>query len=270
MSIRGEWIEYGDERGYLAIPEKAAFPIPGIVVIAEVFGVNDQIEDVVRRFAGAGYAAIAPDFYTVNGKHPDALSDERIKEAFTFIRKSSPAVFSDPAVRAAELSKLPEEERDLIAETFALVSVGMANPGKFVGSLRAAVRHLRHENPAAKDQKVGCVGFCMGGGLSALLACEEPEVSAAAVFYGMAPPVDKIPNINCPVVGFYGAMDQRVNSGIPAFADAMKKNGKSYEPHIFENAGHSFFNDDIGVYNVHATRVSYSILLNFFLKHLTP
>ena len=103
----------------------------------------------------------------------------------------------------------------------------------------------------------------MGGGLSALLACEEEEMSGAAIFYGNAPPAEKIPRINCPVIAFYGAKDQRVNAGIPAFREAMRAAGKSFEHHTYEGAGHAFFNDDAPSYNEAAVRDSYADCWDF-------
>ena len=81
MAIKGEWIRYGDQAGYLARPERAADPLPGVVVIQEVFGVNSQIEDVTRRIAAAGYVALAPDLFAVEGERPAPLSQERIAAA---------------------------------------------------------------------------------------------------------------------------------------------------------------------------------------------
>jgi carboxymethylenebutenolidase len=106
----------------------------------------------------------------------------------------------------------------------------------------------------------------MGGGLSALLACEEPELAGAAIFYGSAPPLESIPGIACPVVGFYGALDQRINAGLPAFTEAMKNAGKAFESHLYEGAGHSFFNDCRPSYEVHAARDSFARLLEFLRK----
>jgi carboxymethylenebutenolidase len=134
--------------------------------------------------------------------------------------------------------------------------------------LRSAFRHLREENPATKGRKVACVGFCMGGGLSALLACEEEELSGAAVYYGSAPPPEKIPGIACPVIAFYGANDARVNAGIPDFEAAMQKAGKSYEKHIYPGAGHAFLNDLGQTYEVNAARDSWTRLLGFFQRQL--
>ena len=109
----------------------------------------------------------------------------------------------------------------------------------------------------------------MGGGLSALSACEEPEIAGAAVFYGSAPPPEKIPSIQCPIIGFYGANDQRVNSGIAAFEQGLRDAGKAYEHFIYEGANHAFFNDDGMSYNVRAVRDSFVRLMTFFRDTLS-
>lgn len=70
MAIKGEWVHYGDQIGYLAKAERASAPLPGIVVIQEAWGVNEQIEDVTRRIAAAGYVALAPDLYAVKVERP--------------------------------------------------------------------------------------------------------------------------------------------------------------------------------------------------------
>ncbi len=269
MAIKGEWIDYGDQRGYFAIPEKTSTQLPGIIVIQEAWGVNEHIEDVTRRFAAAGYAALAPDLFAVGGKRPAALTQERIGKAMKFMRQLSPAVWGNPAEREAELARLPEPDRTDFSETFGQLFAGPSRMAGYIPQLRAAVHHLRTGQPETKEQKVACVGFCMGGGLSALLACEEPEISGAAVFYGNTPPADKIPSIKCPVIGFYGANDQRVNPGIPIFEEALLKAGKSYEHFVYEGANHAFFNDDGQAYNVRAVRDSFVRLLTFFHKTLS-
>jgi carboxymethylenebutenolidase len=269
MAIKGQWIEYGDQKGYFAAPEKTSAPLPAIIVIQEAWGVNEHIEDVTRRFAAAGYAALAPDLFAVGGVRPVALSRERIEKAMKFMRQLPPAAMGNPAARDAELAKLPESDRKEIGETFGQLFGGPGRLAGYIPRLREAVRHLRTTQKETKAQKVACVGFCMGGGLSALLACEEPEISGAAVFYGTTPPADKIPSINCPVIGFYGGNDQRVNAGIPVFEEAMRNAGKSYEHFVYEGANHSFFNDDGQAYNVKAVRDASVRLLTFFHKILS-
>ena len=54
----------------------------------------------------------------------------------------------------------------------------------------------------------------------------------------MTPPAEKIFRVTCPVIAFYGGLDQRVNAGIPGFQEAMRPTGKPYEHHIYDGANH--------------------------------
>jgi len=271
MGAKTEWVQYGDQTGFFALPDHAATPLPAVLVIQEVGGVNAQIMDVTRRIAMAGYAALAPDLFAAGGVRPAPLTKERIGEAMAFFSRLPPAAMGDPAIRDAELAKLPEAERLRVRESMTQIfsSAAPARMEGFLGSMKKAFSYLRTERPETRQQKVACVGFCMGGGLSALLACEEPELAGAAVYYGTAPAAERIPAIRCPVIAFYGARDQRVNTGIPAFEEAMKEGGKSFEHRVYEGAGHAFFNDDAGSYEVRAARDSFARLLSFFARVLS-
>jgi carboxymethylenebutenolidase len=271
MAIRGEWIRYGEGSGYLAKPERATAPLPGVLIIQEIGGVNGQIEDVTRRVAAAGYAALAPDLFALDGKRPEALTKERIAESFGFAATLPPGTMFDPATREVELAKLGEADRLRFRETFGQMFsfVAPERLESLMGPLVRGFHHLREERSETKGQKIACVGFCMGGGLSALLACEEPELSGAAVFYGRSPAAEKIAHIKCPVIAFYGARDQRVNEGIPGFQEAMRAAGQSFEHHVYEGAGHAFFNDDAASYDIKAARDSFARLLGFLSKTLS-
>ena len=74
MPVKAEWISYGNRSGYLAVPERAALPLPAVVVIQEIWGVDEHIQDVTRRIAAAGYAALAPDLWAEHGERPAARS----------------------------------------------------------------------------------------------------------------------------------------------------------------------------------------------------
>lgn len=267
LGIKGEWIRYGDQVGYLALPEHAATPLPGVVVIHDLLGLNDHVEDVTRRIAAAGYASLAPDLFVAGGGRPAPLMQERIEEAMTFLSRLSPAARSDRAAREAELAKLPEPERLRIGETIGQL-FAFAAPSRWeglVGALRKAVRYLRRERPETLGQKVAC----MGEELSILLACEEPELSGAAVFYATAPSAAKLAEIHCPVIAFYGANDAHASAGIPGFADAMRKAAKSFEYRVYEGAGRGFFYDSKpNYYDVRASRDAFARLLTFLLKTL--
>ena len=250
MSTTTEWVRYGDQLGYLAHPERAAPPLPAVLVIQEIWGVDAHIQDVTRRFAAAGYAALAPDLYAEHGQRPDELTPERIAELQAFMTGLPPAAWQDPQARDAEVAKLPEAKQSAIRATHTTL-------------------YLRHEHDATRGQRVGCVGFCMGGGLSALLACNDPELSAAAVFYGSAPPLGEVARIQCPVLGLYGGLDERINAGIPALEAAMKQAGKSFEAHVYPGAMHSFFNDTRASYHVGAARDAFARTLELFRRTLS-
>lgn len=87
-------------------------------------------------------------------------------------------------------------------------------------------------------------GFCWGGGWSFGYACLNPNLKAAYSFYGPAEEKPSlIANIACPVYGFYGEKDERVNASIPKGEELMKAAGKKYEPVIYQGAGHGFMRD---------------------------
>jgi carboxymethylenebutenolidase len=94
--------------------------------------------------------------------------------------------------------------------------------------------------PAANGTLAVC-GFCRGGGWTFEYASENPKLKAAYSFYGTA--LDdpaKIAKIACPVYGFYGENDERVNATIPKAEELMKTAGKKYEPVTYKGAGHGF------------------------------
>jgi carboxymethylenebutenolidase len=94
--------------------------------------------------------------------------------------------------------------------------------------------------PACNGTLVVC-GFCWGGGQTFIYANENPKLKAAYSFYGTAPDeASKVANIPCPVYGFYGEKDERVDATIPKAQELMKAAGKTYEPVIYKDAGHGF------------------------------
>jgi carboxymethylenebutenolidase len=266
MPVSTDWVRYGEQGGYLAWPERAPTPQPSVLVIQEIWGVDAHIQDVCRRIAAAGYAALAPDLYAPGGRRPEELSAERVDEVKAFMSALPRAAWADPAAREAELAKRPKPERARIGKTHAALFANLGQTDRFVALLTSSTRYLREMSPVARGQKVACVGFCMGGGLSALLACADPDLAGAAVFYGSSPPAERVAAIRCPIIGFYGGLDARVNAGVPAFADAMGAAGKAFERHVYDGAQHAFFNDTRASYDVRAARDSFARLLDFFRR----
>jgi carboxymethylenebutenolidase len=115
---------------------------------------------------------------------------------------------------------------------------------------------------------VGSIGFCMGGGLSARLAGEEPRLGAAVVFYGGSPSAEQAGAIGCPLRGFYGQDDPRIVGGLPAFDAALKAAGVEHELRIYPETGHAFFNDTRPSYSPEAARDAWGRTLAFFAQAL--
>jgi len=115
----------------------------------------------------------------------------------------------------------------------------------------------------------GCVGFCWGGAMSNSLAVNVPQLKAAVAFYGRQPTIEEVPKINAALQLHYGGLDERVNAGIPAFEEALKKNNKPYELYIYEGANHAFHNDTAPTrYNEAAAKLAWQRTIDFFKKQL--
>lgn len=125
--------------------------------------------------------------------------------------------------------------------------------------------------PSRKDSngKYGCVGFCWGGAMSNNLAVNVPSLKAAVAFYGRQADAADVPKINAALQLHYGALDERVNAGIPAFEEALKKNNKPYELYIYEGVNHAFHNNTSAArYNEAAAKLAWERTIAFFNKHL--
>lgn len=117
--------------------------------------------------------------------------------------------------------------------------------------------------------KVGAVGFCWGGRMANQLAVSVPSLNAAVAYYGSQPATEAVPQIKAPVQLHYASLDERINAGIPAYEEALKKAGKEYELFLYEGAQHAFNNDTAPTrYNEAAAKLAWERTLAFFKKHL--
>jgi len=157
-----------------------------------------------------------------------------------------------------------------VGETIAALFGGAGgDTARHLSVLRAALAFLRSD-PACAGRAIGSVGFCMGGSLSALLACEEPRLGAAVVFYGSSPTAEQATSIRCPLRGFYGRDDPRIVGGLPAFEAALGATGIDHELRIYPDTPHAFFNDTRPSYRPEAARDAWGRTLAFFAQALTP
>jgi carboxymethylenebutenolidase len=118
------------------------------------------------------------------------------------------------------------------------------NIGKTAKDLSGAIDHLLGLD-ATTSEKVGTVGFCMGGQLSLYAACANPAVGACIIYYGVHPDVHPdIPSLQAPVLGFFAEKDGFVTPEVANALDAQLKDaGKTVETIIYPGADHAFFND---------------------------
>lgn len=200
-----EWIEVenGDRtlECFIAYPE-VADKAHAVVVIHEIFGLSDWVRGVADQLAEQGYIAIAPDL--LSGMGPDGGGTASMGGGDQVRR----------AIRGLEDTQV-------------------------LSDLDAAAKYVT-ELPAC-DGTVSVGGFCWGGSRTFRYATHNPDLKAACVFYGSGPDdAVLIANIRCPVYGFYGENDNRVNSTIDQSKELMADANKTYIPVIYDGAGHGF------------------------------
>ena len=200
-----EWVtvKHGDRevKCSIAYPE-VKDKATAVVVIHEIFGLTDWVRGVTDQLAEAGYIAIAPDL--LSGTGPDGGGTDKL---------------GGPDGVRKVITSLP--------------------PDQITADLNAVADYVA-KLPACNG-KVTVAGFCWGGGQTFRFATNRKDLKAAFSFYGPMPDDESvIARINCPVYGFYGGNDARINANIPKATEMMKKANKTYEPVTYDGAGHGF------------------------------
>ena len=138
-------------------------------------------------------------------------------------------------------------------------------PDEVVRRLNAVRKHALGL-PAASG-KTATIGFCWGGASS---FAAQPELNAAVVYYGTPPSADALAKVKAPVLGLYGGDDARVTATVTDTEAQMKKLGKSYEPHVYEGAGHGFLRQQDGQdgANAKAAKDAWPTTIAFLKKNL--
>ncbi|HSE83726.1 MAG TPA: dienelactone hydrolase family protein, partial [Thermodesulfobacteriota bacterium] len=122
-----------------------------------------------------------------------------------------------------------------------------------------------------KKDKIGSIGWCMGGGYSLSLAINSPELAGAVIYYGrLVTDKDQLKKINAPIIGFFGEEDRGIPvSSVREFEKTMKELGKDVSVYIYPEAGHAFANEErASSYNASAAKDAWEKTLAFFEKHL--
>jgi carboxymethylenebutenolidase len=185
---------------FVAYPESKE-KRPVVILIHEIFGMSDWVQDLADQVAEAGYIAVAPDL--LSGMGPNG--------------GRSTAFASQSATVEA---------------------IGQLKPEQITADLNAVADYAK--KIPAWNGKLFVAGFCWGGGQTFRFATNRADLSAAFVFYGPPPDKDAMARITAPVYGFYAGNDARIGATIPDGIAQMKAAGKTYEPVSYEGAGHGF------------------------------
>src|SRR5258708_7815382 len=173
---------------------------PVVLIIHEIFGMTDWVQDLADQVAAAGYIAVAPDLLSGMGPNGGRSSD--------------------------------------FAQGKTMGGVSHLNPDQVTAGLNAAADYTL-KIPASHG-KLFVGGFCWGGGQTFRFATNRADLAAAFVFYGPPPDKDAMARIKAPVYSFYAGNDARIGAMIPDAVAQMKAAGKMYDIVTYEGAGHGF------------------------------
>ncbi len=209
---------------YLARPA-AEGTYAAILVCHENRGLTPHIKDVARRFAKAGYVALALDLLSREGG-TDTLNQDQI-----------PGSLTD------------------------------AGPERHVADFMAGFNYLQGLD-YVDGQHIGMTGFCFGGGITWRSATAIPELKAAVPFYGPAPELEQVPNIQAAVFGVYAEQDERINAGKDALEQALIEAGVTHQMKVYPGVNHAFHNDTGERYNEEQATQAWQDMLAWFEQHL--
>ena len=202
----------GEFAGHLALPERGSGP--GMLVLQEIFGVNDYVREACERLARLGYVSMAPDLYWRLGEPGiDIPHDEPgLKRALGYVQQ-----FDVPTA---------------------------------AGDAVAALERLRSLPEVSDDGHAGALGFCLGGTLAYLVAVQgSPD--CAVCYYGSGIPdmLDAADRIDCPVIFHYGGSDPYIPREKVAAVEAVAAARPGMQCRVQEDAGHAFDNYDAPMFH---------------------
>lgn len=230
---------YIEIAAYLAMPVGKE-PFPGIVVLQEIFGVNDHIRDITQRLAQEGYVAIAPALF------------QRQAPGFEI-------------GYTAEDIKIGKEYKE------------RTKAEELLSDIQATIDYLISQTPV-KSNAIGCIGFCFGGHV-AILAATLPDIQATASFYGAgiatmtpgggSPTITRTKDIKGTVYAFFGMDDASIPAEqVDEIEAALEKHQILHCIFRYEGAEHGFFCDQRASYNNAAAADAWNQVKQLFGQEL--
>lgn len=215
-----------------------------VILIEEIWGLNDHIRSICDRLAAQGYHVVSPNLLAETDI--EAHVDQELMEGLF-----------DPERRSAVQPRLREVMSPMQAPDFA---------GKALAMLQATYEHVREK----AGDTIAVMGFCFGGSYSFQLAVSEPRLKAAIPFYGHASTnVQELKRIKCPVLSFYGEKDENLMGQLPELKANMEAAGVKFQAVVYPNCGHAFFNDtNPYAYNAAAAKDAWQKTLEFLKINL--
>jgi carboxymethylenebutenolidase len=223
---------------------------------------TEMIEYPANGATGSGYLARPDD----GAQHPGVVViqewwglEEHIKDvARRCAREGFVAIAPD--LYHGQVTAEPDEARKL--------AMGLDRE-RAAKDMDGAVTHLQ-KLPSVRPQRVGMVGFCMGGSLTLFMACRNRGVGAAAVFYGGNPGgPEQLRQLQCPLFGAFGEDDESIPPDrIAALREGLQESGQPIEVIIYPGAPHSFFNDTRPSYRAEAAADAWKKTLTLFRARL--
>ena len=213
--------------------------LPAVVLIQEIWGVNSHIQYLTDRLPAMGYVGLAPAMFHREGRMTMGLHEEM-----------------DTAVGR----------------------MGRCTDENIVADVQAAVDYLKGQSFVQGD-RIGIVGFCFGGRVSYLAACNVSDIKATVVYYGgriLAPlgsegpsPLEQTSKISSPVLGLFGEDDQNPTpDDVAQISAELTKHNKVHEFHSYPGCGHGFSCNARGSYRPESARDAWAKATAWFDKYL--
>lgn len=244
MEITSERVEIpqdgGSFGGYLARPAGSE-RLPAVIVYMEIFGINSHIRDVTERVAREGYVAIAPDYFHRTGPGVELGYDD--------------------AGMAAGMKLLGQLKAD-----------------EMIADAKATLAYLR-SRPDVRGDKIGALGFCIGGHMTYLTACTT-DIQVSAPFYGggIAAPqgpgggpstVSRTPGIQGRILCLFGGQDAMIpQAQVDTIRKALADAGVQNEVVVYDDADHGFHCDQRASYNEAAAKDAWQRVTKLFAAEL--